>query len=90
MSYFDFFFQNKNNETFNIYTGIQLYMFQNIFIKDDFFGHIPFFFGFFHIDNMIKNYFWRTSKVCKNKGPNVLNYTWRYQMCFLDERVQGF
>lgn len=43
MSYFDFFFQNKNNETFNIYTGIQLYMFQNIFIKDDFFGHIPFF-----------------------------------------------
>lgn len=37
MSYFDFFFQNKNNETFNIYTGIQLYMFQNMFIKDDFF-----------------------------------------------------
>lgn len=48
------------------------------------------FLGFFHIDNMIKNYFWRTSKVYKNKGPNVLNYTWRYQMCFLDERVQGF
>lgn len=48
------------------------------------------FLGFFHIDNMIKNYFWRTSKVCKNKGPNELNYTWRYQMCFLDERVQGF
>lgn len=90
MSYFDFFFQNKNNETFNIYIGIQLYMFQNMFIKDDFFGHISFFFGFFHIDNMIKNYFWRTSKVCKNKGPNGLNYTWRYQMCFLDERVQGF
>lgn len=43
MSYFDFFFQNKNNETFNIYTGIQLYMFQNMFIKDVFFGHIPFF-----------------------------------------------
>lgn len=89
MSYFHFFFQNKNIETFNIYTGIQLYMFQNMFIKDDFFGHIPFL-GFFHIDNMIKNNFWRTSKVCKNKGPNVLNYTWRYQMCFLDERVQGF
>lgn len=48
------------------------------------------FLGFFHIDNMIKNDFWRTSKVCKNKGPNELNYTWRYQMCFLDERVQGF
>lgn len=43
MSYFDFLFQNKNNETFNIYTGIQLYMFQNMFIKDDFFDHIPFF-----------------------------------------------
>lgn len=43
MSYFDFLFQNKTNETVNIYTGIQLYMFQNMFIKDDFFGHIPFF-----------------------------------------------
>lgn len=90
MSYFDFLFQNKNNETFNIYTGIQLYMFLNMFIKDVFFLVTFPFLGFFHIDNMIKNYFWRTSKVCKNKGPNVLNYTWRYQMCFLDERVQGF
>lgn len=90
MSSFDFFFQNKNNETFNIYILVYSCICFKICLSKMFFLVTFPFLGFFHIDNMIKNYFWRTSKVYKNKGPNVLNYTWRYQMCFLDERVQGF
>lgn len=89
MSYFDFFFKIKTMKHLIYILVYSCICFKISLSKMIFLVTFPFL-GFFHIDNMIKNYFWRTSKVCKNKGPNELNYTWRYQMCFLDERVQGF
>lgn len=89
ISYFDFFFKIKTMKHLIYILVYSCICFKICLSKMFFLVTFPFL-GFFHIDNMIKNYFLAYIKSMQKKGPNGLNYTWRYQMCFLDERVQGF